>query len=84
MLALNGAVLLGAALLLGGEHGGYCVYGIATFAQYAAYPPLLYATFLADFFSEEDDLDADGPYYSEMHDAGFFLDGLAEGEGDGF
>lgn len=63
-----GSVLIGAKLL-----AGYCVYGAATFLYYAAYAPLLYATFLAEFFSDEQ-LDIDMLYYSEMRDAGMLSD----------
>ena len=33
---------------------------------------LLYITFLAEFFSDDEGLDMDMMYYSEMKDAGYF------------
>ncbi len=50
---------------------------IAAWLYYAAYPPLLYCTFLAEFFQDEQ-LDLDTMYYSEMRDAGCFEDDLEE------
>ena len=82
MAALNALTLLGTALLEGGVAAGYCVYGGATFAYYAGFPPLLYYTFLAGFYSD-DDLALESEYYSEMHDSGF-LDGLEDLDGDDF
>ena len=35
---------------------------------------LLYITFLAEFFSDNEGLDMDMMYYSEMKDAGYFED----------
>ncbi len=35
---------------------------------------LLYITFLAEFFSDDEGLDMDMMYYSEMKDAGYFED----------
>ena len=67
-----GSILIGSKLL-----AGYCIYGIANWLYYAAYPPLLYLTFLADFFAD-DQLDMDLLYYSEMRDAGCFEDGFDE------
>jgi len=52
---------------------GYCIGGISNFVYYAIYPPLLYITFLAEFF-RDDELDMDNVYYSEMKDAGYFDD----------
>jgi hypothetical protein len=63
-----GSLLIGAQVL-----AGYCVYGAATFLYFGAYAPLLYATFLAEFFSDEQ-LDIDMLYYSEMRDAGMLGD----------
>jgi hypothetical protein len=67
-----GAILIGSKLL-----AGYCIYGIANWLYYAAYPPVVYLTFLADFFAD-DQLDMDLLYYSEMRDAGCFEDGYDE------
>jgi hypothetical protein len=63
-----GSILVGCKIT-----AGYCVYGIAIWLYYATYPPLLYYTFLADFFADEQ-LDVDMLYYSEMRDAGCFDD----------
>jgi hypothetical protein len=68
LLLATGAALVGSKVL-----AGYCVYGLANWLYYAAYPPLLYYTFLADFFAD-DQLDMDLLYYSEMRDAGCFED----------
>lgn len=63
-----GSLLIGAKVA-----AGYCVYGSAMWLYYAAYPALVYLTFLAEFFSDEQ-LDIDMMYYSEMRDAGCFDD----------
>ena len=39
-------------LVAGGAEWGYCVAGLVNFLYYVGYPPLLYLTFLADFFRE--------------------------------
>ena len=39
---------------------------------------LLYITFLAEFFSDNEGLDMDMMYYSEMKDAGYFDDSYEE------
>lgn len=67
-----GSILVGCKLV-----GGYCVYGSATWLYYSCYPPLVYFTFLAEFFGEEE-LDTDLLLYSEMRDAGVFDDGAQE------
>ncbi|CAK0752156.1 hypothetical protein CVIRNUC_002124 [Coccomyxa viridis] len=67
LLAALGAILLGCEI-----GAGYCVYGLASFLYYSIYPPLLYITFLAEFFSDDEGLDMDMMYYSEMKDAGYF------------
>lgn len=59
------------ALIGFGADLGYCLHGLTLFSYCAFYPPLLYATFLADFFLEED-LQLEDVYYSEMKDAGYF------------
>ncbi|CAL5227660.1 g10667 [Coccomyxa viridis] len=69
VLAALGAILLGSKI-----EAGYCVYGLASFLYYSIYPPLLYITFLAEFFSDDEGLDMDMMYYSEMKDAGYFED----------
>jgi hypothetical protein len=63
-----GSILVGSKVV-----GGYCVYGSAMWLYYSCYPPLVYWTFLKDFFSD-DELDMDLLYYSEMRDAGVFDD----------
>lgn len=63
-----GSILVGSKVV-----GGYCVYGSAMWVYYSLYPPLVYFTFLQDFFSD-DQLDMDLLYYSEMRDAGVFDD----------
>lgn len=70
LLLLNVTCVVGAVLI--GSHvvAGYCVYGAATWLYYALYPPLVYVTFLAEFFADEQ-LDLDLMYYSEMREAGF-------------
>mmetsp|Transcript_15989 Transcript_15989/g.44611 ORF Transcript_15989/g.44611 Transcript_15989/m.44611 type:complete len:304 (-) Transcript_15989:306-1217(-) len=62
---------LGALLLASKVKNGYCVYGVASYLYQSFYPPLLYLTFLAEFF-HVDDMDLDLMYYSEMKDAGYF------------
>lgn len=63
-----GAILVGSEVV-----AGYCVFGTATWLYYSFYPPLVYITFLAEFFADEQ-LDIDMLYYSEMRDAGCFDD----------
>ena len=54
-----------------GAASGYCVYGVSNFVYYALYPPILYLTFLAEFFQNtESDLDL--LLASEMKEAGVF------------
>lgn len=65
--------VLGSILIGSNARAGYCVYGVASFLYYAAYPPLLYWTFLAEFFAD-DELDLELMYYSEMREAGYFED----------
>ena len=45
--------------------GRYCVFGLCNYAYYACYPPVLYLTFLADYF-REDEYEVESRYYSEM------------------
>ncbi|XP_024387486.1 protein CANDIDATE G-PROTEIN COUPLED RECEPTOR 2 [Physcomitrium patens] len=71
LFALNGIEGFGSLLLGIGASFGYCVYGFASFAYYALYPPLLYSTFLSEFLGEED-VQMEDAYYSEMKDAGYF------------
>lgn len=52
----------------------YCIYGLVGLAYTACYPPLLYLTFLHEFFRDSE-LDSELLYYEEMHDAGYLFDG---------
>jgi hypothetical protein len=81
LLAAYALMALGALLIGCRQLAGYCIYGAASWAYYAAYPPLLYATFLSEFFADEA-LDLDLAYYSEMRDAGL-LDDVDDDGGDG-
>lgn len=69
MFILNALALF--ACVLNGASFGYWLYGITIVCYHAFYLPLIYVTFLADFFQEED-LHLENVYYSEMKDAGFF------------
>ncbi|KAF8073048.1 CAND8 [Scenedesmus sp. PABB004] len=73
LLGLHAALSVGAALVGSKLVGGYCVYGLASWLYYAAWPPLLYATFLSEFLADSE-LDTDLLLYSEMHEAGCFAD----------
>lgn len=75
MALLNGCMLLGSALLEGGVREGYCVYGAGAFLYYALFPPLLYATFLADFLRDDGLAGDHAGLYDEMLASGF-LDGF--------
>jgi len=77
LAAVNFFGLCGALALVGGAGGGYCLYGGANLVYYAAYPPLLYVTFLQDFLAEDGEVDEE--YYSELRDAGFFDDAETPG-----
>lgn len=69
MLAVNGLALFACALT--GSGFGFWLYDTISICYHALYLPLIYKTFLADFF-EEEDLNLENVYYSEMKDAGFF------------
>lgn len=71
MFILNALSLLACALTGNGTAFGFWLYGATIVCYHAFYLPLLYITFLADFFQEED-LHLEHVYYSEMKDAGFF------------
>ncbi|MCO5597878.1 hypothetical protein L7F22_051963 [Adiantum nelumboides] len=71
LFVLNALSALGHALICVGADFGYCLHGLSTFFYNGFYPPLLYATFLLDYFLE-DDVHLDDIYYSEMKDAGYF------------
>ncbi|KAJ3669801.1 hypothetical protein LUZ60_010125 [Juncus effusus] len=71
MLLLNSLSLFGCVLIGSGAGFGLWVYNLTTVCYHSLYLPLLYVTFLADFFQEED-MRLENVYYSEMKDAGFF------------
>lgn len=71
MLLLNGISLFGCFLVASGAGFGLWLYNLTVVSYHSLYLPLLYVTFLADFFQEEDML-LESVYYSEMKDAGFF------------
>jgi len=71
MFSLNALALFACALTGSGASFGFWLYGGTIVCYHALYLPLLYVTFLADFFQEED-LHLENVYYSEMKDAGFF------------
>ncbi|XP_061946775.1 protein CANDIDATE G-PROTEIN COUPLED RECEPTOR 2-like [Populus nigra] len=73
MFILNALSLFASALTGHGTGFGYWLYSTTIVCYHAFYLPLLYVTFLADFFQEED-LHLESVYYSEMKDAGFFDD----------
>ncbi|CAM8888438.1 unnamed protein product [Rhodiola kirilowii] len=71
MLSWNAMSLFACGLTGNGAGFGLWLNYVTTVCYHAFYLPLLYVTFLADFF-QEDDLRLDNVYYSEMKDAGFF------------
>ncbi|KAK7277875.1 hypothetical protein RJT34_22894 [Clitoria ternatea] len=71
MLILNAITLFACGLTGNGAAFGFWLYHFMVVCYHAFYLPLLYVTFLADFFQEED-LHLENVYYSEMKDAGFF------------
>ncbi|KAL4184254.1 hypothetical protein AMTRI_Chr10g224650 [Amborella trichopoda] len=71
MFTLNAVSLLACGLIGVGAGLGFGLYNLVAICYHSLYPPLLYITFLADFFQEED-LHLEDVYYSEMKDAGFF------------
>ncbi|EFJ08036.1 hypothetical protein SELMODRAFT_185742 [Selaginella moellendorffii] len=71
LFVLNMSRSLGSFILGCGSEFGYCIYSFTNYAYYAFYPPLLYLTFLADYFKEEA-FQLEDVYYSEMKDAGYF------------
>ena len=75
VLFLMYAVETVCALCVGGgvSRWAYCVFGLCNYAYYACYPPVLYLTFLADYF-REDEYEVESRYYSEMEEAGYFDD----------
>lgn len=73
MLVINGIALFSSGLATVGASLGIWLYNLNIICYRCLYLPFLYITFLADFF-QEDDLLLDNAYYSEMRDAGFFVD----------
>lgn len=71
MFCLNSLALLACALSANGASFGLWLHELTTVCYHSFYLPILYATFLADFFQEEG-LHLENVYYSEMKDAGFF------------
>ncbi|XP_047337836.1 protein CANDIDATE G-PROTEIN COUPLED RECEPTOR 2 [Impatiens glandulifera] len=71
MFFSNAMALLACGLTGQGSGLGFWLYDLTEVLYHAFYLPLLYVTFLADFFQEED-LHLENIYYSEMKDAGFF------------
>ncbi|KAJ6843307.1 transmembrane protein adipocyte-associated 1-like protein [Iris pallida] len=71
MFLLNVISLFACVLAGNGAGFGFWLYDLTTVCYHSLYLPLLYVTFLADFFQEED-LRLENVYYSEMKDAGFF------------
>ncbi|KAF7805165.1 transmembrane protein adipocyte-associated 1-like protein [Senna tora] len=71
MFVLNAIALFSCGLAGNGGAFGFWLYSATVVCYHAFYLPLLYITFLADFFKEED-LNLENVYYSEMKDAGFF------------
>ncbi|KEH43059.1 putative transmembrane protein adipocyte-associated 1 [Medicago truncatula] len=71
MFILNAIALFACGLTGNGAGFGFWFYHVTIVSYHAFYLPLLYITFLADFFQEED-FHMENVYYSEMKDAGFF------------
>ncbi|MQM16787.1 hypothetical protein Taro_049747 [Colocasia esculenta] len=71
MFLVNAIALLACGLVANGAGFGFWLYNLTVICYHSLYPPLLYITFLADFFQEED-MNLENVYYSEMKDAGFF------------
>lgn len=71
MFILNAIATLACGLTGNGAAFGFWLYRVTVVFYHAFYLPLLYITFLADFFQEEN-FHLESVYYSEMKDAGFF------------
>ncbi|KAI4301866.1 hypothetical protein L6164_035104 [Bauhinia variegata] len=71
MFFSNAIQLFACGLTGNGAAFGFWLYCVTIVCYHAFYLPLLYITFLADFFQEED-MHLENVYYSEMKDAGFF------------
>ena len=62
---------LGAFLLSVDFAIGTCAFGVGSFAYDAGVPPVLYVSFLRNYF-RENEFELDGEQYAEMRDAGMF------------
>ncbi|XP_022924104.1 uncharacterized protein LOC111431639 isoform X1 [Cucurbita moschata] len=71
MFFVSALAFFASALAAFGVEFGIWLYNFTLISYHSMYLPFLYATFLADFFQEEDFL-LENAYYSEMRDAGFF------------
>ncbi|CAI8603389.1 unnamed protein product [Vicia faba] len=71
MFIVNAIALFACGLTGSGAAFAFWFYRVTVVCYHAFYLPLLYITFLADFFQEED-FHMENVYYSEMKDAGFF------------
>ncbi|MED6145025.1 hypothetical protein PIB30_021173 [Stylosanthes scabra] len=71
MFVFSAIALFSCGLAALGTSFGNWLYNLTVLCYHSLYLPFIYATFLADFFQEEDFL-LDNAYYSEMKDAGFF------------
>mmetsp|Transcript_26055 Transcript_26055/g.49209 ORF Transcript_26055/g.49209 Transcript_26055/m.49209 type:complete len:317 (-) Transcript_26055:268-1218(-) len=71
---LNWTSLLGTILLSAGRVQGYCVFGFCTWVYCTFYPPGVYITFISGLLQDEEVLELESEYYSEMRDAGYFED----------
>ncbi len=58
----NMGLMIGAVMVGSKSVDGYCVYGFFTSLYFTLYPPLLYMTFLSEFFVD-DDLELEAAYY---------------------
>lgn len=72
ILCANNVGLVIGSMMVGAKNTtGYCVYGTFTWLFFGFFPILLYITFLAEFFVD-DDLELESALYSELRDAGYF------------
>ncbi|KAL9682806.1 hypothetical protein QQ045_014615 [Rhodiola kirilowii] len=71
MFGVNAAIFFACLLALLGAGFGFWLFSVTVVVYHSFYLPLLYTTFLADFFQEQEFL-LDNAYYAEMRDAGFF------------
>jgi hypothetical protein len=70
LAGVYGLKAIGALLIGCRAPAGYCVFGAGAWLYDALYAPLVYATFLADFF-HADEPTTDQLLYSEMREAEF-------------